>query len=187
MCLENCFTKFLQILQNHIYIDGNNVAYSRFNKLEKPMLCDILALIEYLVKVIGFRREKIQCICDIHSLFYLVILNNFLFINDKKLGLKTMNTIKKLCQEQDLDYYKTLLFVEQQLRAKEVLLRRELNKIEISKEIDMALTYLSQFGEREGLKTNYRDKKENDDNEGELSTLDVLNIIQDKKGELDLF
>ncbi len=101
--------------------------------------------------------------------------------------LKLMNIIKKFCQEQSLDYFKTLLFVEQQLRAKEMLLRRELNKIEISKEIDMVLKYLSQFGEREGLKVNRRELKKEDDSEVEISTLDVLSKIQDKKGELDLF
>ena len=98
-----------------------------------------------------------------------------------------MNLIKKFCQDQGLDYYKTIIFVEQQLRAKEVLLRRRLNKIEVSREINMTIVYLSQFGEREGLKANYRELKKKDDIEDEISTLDVLSVIHEKKGKLDLF
>ena len=101
--------------------------------------------------------------------------------------VKLMNTVKKLCQGQGLDYYKTRVFIEQQLRAKEVLLSRKLNKIEISKEIQIAIKYLTEFGENEGLSTKYREFKKNDDSEEYLSTLDVLSIIQEKKGELDLF
>ena len=98
-----------------------------------------------------------------------------------------MDIIKKSGQEQNLDYYKTLLFVEKQIRAKKLLLRRELNKLEISKEIDMSIKYLSEFGEIEGLKINYRVFKKNDDFEEEVSILDVLRIFQGKNGELDIF
>ncbi len=64
MCLEPCFIKFTYLKEFPVYIDVNNVCYSRMNQFEKPVLADILVLIDYLIREIGFPKENIHCICD---------------------------------------------------------------------------------------------------------------------------
>ncbi|MBA7565641.1 hypothetical protein ES708_07326 [subsurface metagenome] len=77
MTLDPCFDKFPYLLEYPIYIDINNVAYSRFNKFEKPLLRDILALIDYLRNDIGFPKENIHCICDPSLKYYIDKPNEF--------------------------------------------------------------------------------------------------------------
>lgn len=103
------------------------------------------------------------------------------------LDLKFRNIIKNLCQDQGLDYFKTLIFVNQQLKATESLLGRELNKIELSKEIQMTATYLSQYGEKEGLKANYQELRKQDKFEEEIIDRDFLCRAENKNEESDLF
>ena len=64
MALEPCFVKFPYLLEFPVYIDVNNVSYFRSNQNERPLLSDILSLIDYLIRVIGFPKENIHCICD---------------------------------------------------------------------------------------------------------------------------
>lgn len=71
MTLENCFANFPYLLEFPIYIDGNNVAYSRFMKFENPILNDILTLIDNLIHDIGFPKENIHCICDLSLKYYI--------------------------------------------------------------------------------------------------------------------
>ena len=64
MCLEQCFKKFPYLREIHVYIDGSNIAYFRFNKCEKPALSDIILSINHLIEDLGFAKENIHCICD---------------------------------------------------------------------------------------------------------------------------
>jgi len=56
---------------NPVYIDGSNVAYSRFNELKKPILSDILLIYDYLINNLEFKLEKIHCICDPTLKYYI--------------------------------------------------------------------------------------------------------------------
>ena len=71
MTLEPCFAKFPYLLEFPVYIDANNVGYFRLNKFEKPVLSDILALIDYLIREIGFPKENLYCICDPSLKYYI--------------------------------------------------------------------------------------------------------------------
>jgi len=64
MTLEPCFVKFPYLLEFPVYIDVNNVGYFRLNQFEKPVLLDVLALIDHLIREIGFPKENIHCICE---------------------------------------------------------------------------------------------------------------------------
>ena len=77
MTLELCFIDFPYLLEYPVYIDVNNVVYYRFNKYGKPLLGDILALIDYLIRKIGFSKEKIHCICDPSLKYYIDKPNEF--------------------------------------------------------------------------------------------------------------
>ena len=73
------------------------------------------------------------------------------------LELEIMNLIKKFCRDQGFDYYKTLIFVDVHLKTTESLLKRKMNRLEVAEEIKMIIIYLSEYGEKEGLKINYRE------------------------------
>ncbi|MFW9880252.1 MAG: hypothetical protein ACFFG0_44835 [Candidatus Thorarchaeota archaeon] len=64
MCLEPCLLETSCFKEVNIYIDGSNVAYSRYNTLKKPLLSDLLLLLDYLIKELKFKKERIFCICD---------------------------------------------------------------------------------------------------------------------------
>lgn len=64
MTLENCFRDFSYIINCIIYVDGSNVAYTNQLHNKKPLLCNLINLISYLIESIGFHKEKIYCICD---------------------------------------------------------------------------------------------------------------------------
>lgn len=64
MCLEPCFIEKAHLRKHHVYIDGSNIAYFRFNKYEKPVLSDIILSINHLIEEFGFAKENIHCICD---------------------------------------------------------------------------------------------------------------------------
>ena len=64
MCLEPVFKELPDLNKLFIYIDGSNIAYSRYNKLKKPILSDILLVFEYLIRTLGIEKENIRCICD---------------------------------------------------------------------------------------------------------------------------
>ena len=71
MCLEPSFLKFPNLSNCQIYIDGNNIAYFKFKKYDKPKLSNILLMIEYLIKVLGVNEKNIHCICDPSLKYYI--------------------------------------------------------------------------------------------------------------------
>ncbi|MFX1569440.1 MAG: hypothetical protein ACFFCV_13845 [Promethearchaeota archaeon] len=71
MCLETSLVKNPYLKDIHVYIDGSNIAYSRFNELQKPVLSDLLLVYDYLVKILKFKQENIHCICDPALKYYI--------------------------------------------------------------------------------------------------------------------
>ncbi len=72
LALELCFTKYPSLREYPIYIDGSNVAYFRKNKFYgRPVLSDIINLINYLIEKLRFSKEKIYCICDPATKYYI--------------------------------------------------------------------------------------------------------------------
>lgn len=71
MTLESCFVKFPYIKEYPIYIDGSNAAYSRFKNNKKPSLDDITLLINHVIVDLKFDREKIHCSCDPALRYYI--------------------------------------------------------------------------------------------------------------------
>ncbi|MFX1570115.1 MAG: hypothetical protein ACFFCV_17295 [Promethearchaeota archaeon] len=71
MCLSNCFKDYPILKELHVYIDCNNVAYSQFNQYQVPLLSDIISLLHYLTKELGFSEENIHCICDPSLRYYI--------------------------------------------------------------------------------------------------------------------
>ena len=102
--------------------------------------------------------------------------------------LESRKNIRKFCLEQDFDYYKTLLFVQKQIKATESLIYRKLSEEELVKEIDMTLTYLSKFGRDEGLKSNDKKLREKEETlEEQTINIESYRDSQKKEGELNLF
>lgn len=71
MCLESYFSKISNLSKIYVFIDGNNVAYSRFNQCKEPILSDIVIIISYLIEKIGFSKNRIYCICDPSLKYYI--------------------------------------------------------------------------------------------------------------------
>lgn len=201
MCLENFFTKFLQPLQNHIYIDGNNVAYSRFNKFEKPMLCDILALIEYLVKIIGFRREKIHCICDPSLKYYIdkptefqVLIKEGLISEAPKIADEMILSFAlkhDFCFILSNDKFRDYI---EQLPSKKWLEDRRIsfmiidNQVCLSPNIDYKdIELVLSNNEKKYQNENSQSNKDKKGINHEKTTLEILELIKGSEGSFDLF
>ena len=77
LTLEPCFNDFPYLLEYPLLIDVNNVAYYYYHIYEKPHLGDVLTLIDYLIRKIGFPKNNIHCICDPSLKYYIDKPNEF--------------------------------------------------------------------------------------------------------------
>jgi hypothetical protein len=58
------------------------------------------------------------------------------------LNEKFRNKIKKFCKEMDLDYYRVVVFIEEQIKFSQLLIRRSFSSKEVQILIKNAKTYL---------------------------------------------
>lgn len=189
MCLESCFKKFANLKEYDVYIDGSNVAYSRFNQFKKPILSDILLVFNHLIEELGFKKEKIYCICDPSLKYnidkpneYKALLRERSFIEAPKIAddfILSFALKHDFCFIISNDKFRKYL---EQLPSKKWLIERRISFMIINSEVCLSPTI-----EYEKLftKENFYSKKIEGSNE--TTTLDILNRIDKSEGELDLF
>jgi len=188
MTLEPCFADLPYLLDYPVYIDVNNVAYYRFNKFEKPLLSDILLLIDYLVNEIGFPKENINCICDPSLKYYIDKPYEFNALIREGLILEA----PKVADEMILGFalkYKFCFIISNdrfreyaiQLPSKKWIEERRISFMFIDDNI--CLSPNIDYKKIEILPLN----EENIKIVNQKTTLDVLNTIENSKGELKLF
>lgn len=188
MCLENCFSDFPYLLEYQIYIDANNVAYSRFIKFEKPILYDILALIEYLVNILGFPKQNIHCICDPSLKYYIdkpvefqALIKEGLIIEAPKVADEMILGFAlkhEFCFIISNDRFREYL---DQLPSKQWLEDRRVSFMFIGD--DICLSPNINYKRIDLLPLNKNEVEEKD----QRTTLDVINDIEKIEGKFDLF
>jgi len=192
MCLESCFSEFSEIKKYSVYIDGNNMAYSRFNKIEKPSLSDILSLIKHLIENLGFSRENVHCICD-PSLKYNI---------DKPIEYQALikeGIIKeapKIADEMILGFalkHEFCFIISNdrfrnylgQLPGSQWLEERRVSFMIINDSV--CLSPNISYKKIDLLKLNGGNSNQEEQIDSEITTLDILKRIGKINGELDLF
>ena len=188
MTLEPCFNDFPHLLEYPIFIDANNVAYYNFNVSEKPQLNDILTLIDYIIREIGFPKENIHCICDPSLKYYIdkpiefrALLKERVIIEAPKVADEMILSFAikhNFCFIVSNDKFREY---SEQLPSKNWIEDRRVSFMFIGKEICLSpniaykwIDLLPLNEDRPGLKN----KK---------TTLGVLDQIEKNKGVLDLF
>ncbi len=198
MCLELCFEKFSFLTSFPVYIDGNNVAYSRQNKSEKPSLSDILLLIKYLREKLGFPIDKIYCICDPTLKYYIdkpteyeALIKEGLIIEAPKVADEfILSFALKLdfCFIISNDRFREYL---DQLPSRQWLKDRTISFIIICEKICLSpnISYerINEMAINERIHKNKYKKTNTQEKENQISTLAILKEIENTKGELDLF
>lgn len=189
MCLESCFKKFPNLKEYNVYIDGSNVAYSRFNQFKKPILSDILLVFNHLIEELGFKKEKIYCICDPSLKYNIDKLNEYeallrerLIIESPKIAdefILSFTLKHDFCFIISNDKFRNYL---DQLPSKQWLIERRISFMIINNEVCLSPT--SDY-EKFLTKENFYLKKI--EQSFETTTLDILNRIDESEGELDLF
>lgn len=58
------------------------------------------------------------------------------------LSEESRNVIRMFCKERDLDYYGVIVFIEEQIKINQLLIRRSLSSKEIQMFISYAISYL---------------------------------------------
>ena len=188
MTLDPCFGRFPYLLEYPVYIDINNVAYSRFTKFKKPLLMDILTLIDYLRNNIGFPEENIHCICDPSLRYYIDKPNEFKALIEEGLVIEAPKVADEMILGFALKHEFCWIISNDQFReyiaqlpSKKWLEDRRVSFLIIddgvclSPNIDYKQIDLLPFNERE-IELN-----------DQITTLDVLNNITNTKGEFNLF
>ena len=188
MTLEPCFAELPYLLEYPIYIDVNNIAYSRFNKYEKPLLSDILLLIDYLINEIGFPKQNLYSICDPSLKYYIDKPNEFIALIKDGLILEA----PKIADEMILGFalkHKFCFIISNdrfreynnQLPSKKWIEERRVSFMFIGDII--CLSPNIDYSKIDLLPLN----EDNIENVKQITTLGVLNNIANTKGELNLF
>lgn len=188
MALEPCFAKFPYLLEFPVCIDVNNVSYFRSNKFEKPVLTDILALIDYLIRVIGFPKENIHCICDPALKHYIdkpvefgALLKEGVIIEAPKVADEMILSFAlkhNFCFIISNDKFREY---SEQLPSKKWIEDRRVSFMFIGNEI--CLSPNIDYKRIDLLPLNEDIKEKNN----KKTTLEVLNQIEETKGVLDLY
>ncbi len=192
MCLESCFTKFSYLKEFPIYIDGNNVAYSRFSKRNKPLLTDIVSLINHLMEEYGFNKKNIFCIAESSLKSYIdkptefkVLIKEGVIIEAPKVAdefILSFALKQKFCFIISNDKFRQYIH---QLPSKQWLENRRISFMFIGEQV--CLSPNIEYKKIDILLGN--DVKRNRDAiiEKETTILDVWNRIKNSERRLDLF
>ena len=172
-----------------MYIDGSNVAYSRFNQFKKPILSDILLVFNHQIEELGFKKEKIYCICDPSLKYntdkpneYEALLRERLIIEAPKVAdefILSFALKHEFCFIISNDRFRKYL---EQLPSKQWLIERRISFMIINSQVCLSpnIDY-----EKSLTNENFFLNKIKQSNE--TTTLDILTRIDKSEGELDLF
>jgi len=188
MTLEPCFEELPYLLEYPVYIDVNNVAYSRIDQQEGPSLSDILLLIDYLINVIGFPKENIYSICDPSLKHYIdkpdefsvlikegVILEAPKVADEMILGFALKCNFCFIISNDKFREYIDQLPSRRWIQERRVSFMFIEESVCLSPNIDYSRIDLLPLNENNSEDTN------------QLTTLDVLTNIKNTKGKLNLF
>jgi len=191
MCLSNCFVKFQYLSDFTIYIDGSNVAYFGFNKSKKPKLSNILQIINYLITEIGFKRKNIHCICDPSLKYYIDNPNEYenlvkedVIIEAPKVAdefILSFALKHDFCFIISNDRFRQYL---DQLPSKQWLEERRISFMIINNEVCLSpnISYENLIKENNKFFSFIRKFDSTS-----ITTLNVMNRIENSEGELDLY
>ncbi len=192
MCLESCFSKFPDIKDCPVYIDGSNVAYSRKNESQKPSLDDVMLQINHLVDL-KFDRENIHCICDPNLKYHIdkpidyeVLVKEGIIIEAPKVAdefILSFALKHEFCFIISNDKFREYT---DQLPSRQWLEDRRISFMFIGDNVCLSPNIDYKALESVPLKNdkpNIKDKKL----KNERTTLDVLETIKESSGEFDLF
>jgi len=192
MCLEPCIIRIPNLKQYHVYIDGNNVAYFRFNQQGKPVLSDILSLISYLIEELGFLKENIHCICDPSLRHYIDKLNEFealikegVLIEAPKVAdefILSFALKENFCFIISNDKFREYI---DQLPSKQWLEDRRISFMVIDEEICLSPNF--DLNRIDALLLEEEENEDNEHDRQERTTLDILERIENTEGEFELF
>lgn len=189
MCLEPCLSKIPDLTKIYVYIDGNNVAYSQFNQFKKPLLSNIIILINYLIEKIGFSKDKIHCICDPSLKYYIdkqidykILIEEGVVSEAPKIADEIILSFAlkhEFCFVISNDKFREYI---KELPSKQWLEDRRINFLIIDEEICLSpnISY-ERFQKSEVLSLNRMSPT------SEITTLDILDKIEKSEGELNLF
>jgi len=188
LTIEPCFAALPYLLEYPVYIDVNNVAYTHFRKYGKPLLSEVLLLLDYLINKIGFPKENLYCICDPSLRYYIDKPNEFNALVNEGLILEA----PKVADEMILGFalkYKFCFIISndkfrnyiEQLPSRQWLEDRRIPFMIIGD--DVCLSPNINYTKIDLLPLN-GDKIEIDK---ERTTLEVLKNIEKSQGKFDLF
>ncbi len=192
MCLEPCFVKFPYQKEYPVYIDGSNVAYSSFNKWKRPLLSNIISLINYLVEELKFPMEIVYCICDPTLKYkidkpteYKILIKEGLIVEAPKVAdefILSFALKREFCfiisNDRFRDYF-------DQLPSMKWIEERRVSFMIIND--DVCLSPNISYEKIDVLPLNEEESNQEVPLDSEITTLDILNRIEKKKGSLDLF
>ncbi len=189
MCLESCLIKNINLKDCPVYIDGSNIAYSRFNELKKPILSDILMVYDYLIRILEFNSDNIHCICDPALKYhidkpieYQALIRECVIIEAPKVAdefILSLALKRDFCFIISNDRFRNYI---EQLPSKQWLEERRISFMIIDNTVCLSpnISY-------ERLENNNIFCLNKMSPTSEITTIVILNNIEKSEGELDLF
>ncbi len=192
MCLELCFSKFPYLKEFHIYIDCNNVVYNRIKRNRKPVLNDLILMLNYLINVQGFKKENIDCICDPGLRFHIdkpvefeALIKDGVIKEAPKIAdefILSFALKHEFCFIISNDKFREYI---DQLPSKQWIIERRVSFMFIGEEV--CLSPNVDYDKIDVLPLNDKINKEIKEFETKITTLEVLKNIEKTEGEFDLY
>ncbi len=192
MCIENCFVKFPHLREFHVYIDVNNVVYHRLKKNKKPVLNDLILMLNYIMNVHGFKKENIDCICDPGLKFHIdkpvefeALIKDGVIKETPKVAdefILSFALKHEFCFIISNDKFREYI---DQLPSKKWIIERRVSFMFIGEEV--CLSPNVDYDKIDVLPLNDKPNKKTKEFETEITTLEVLKNIEKTEGEFDLY
>ena len=192
MCIESCFERFPYLREFNIYIDVNNVAYNRFKRNRKPVLNDLILMLNYLINVQGFKKENIDCICDPGLRFHIdkpvefeALIKDGVIKEAPKIAdefILSFALKHEFCFIVSNDKFREYI---DQLPSKQWIIERRVSFMFIGD--DVCLSPNVDYDKIDVLPLSDKINKEIEEFETKITTLEVLKNIEETEGEFDLY
>lgn len=192
MTLENCFLRFNHLKKFPICIDGSNVAYARHNN-RNPSLDDITLQLNHLIVDLEFDRKNIYCICDPGLKYHIdkpieyealvkeeVIIEAPKVADEFILSFALRHDFCFIISNDKFREYLDQLPSQQWLEDRRISFMFVSKKVCLSPNINYKMIQSLPLKKDKARNTNKKIKKK-------MTTLDVLDQIEETKGGFDLF
>jgi len=192
MCLEPIIKKINKNCNIKVILDCNNIAYSRNNQVKSPSVSDILLLYKFLLDELKFKKKDIICICDPALKYRIDKPIEFQALLKERLLIEAPKVADEFILSYGLKYEFCFIISNDKFREyidqlpyKRWVEDRRISFLFINDQV--CLSPNINIEEINKVQPNDVKSKKSKENDNQITTLNILEKMEEVKGELDLY